>query len=337
MIPNVQLPRTVSQAIFTVGALILLVLPLLSPSPYYVNLGIDVLFIFLFALSFNLLFGYTGLLSFGQAAFFGLGAYMVPLLLRGEAFMPAIESFLLVIVIAVIAAALLGAVIGFLSIRRGGIYFAMLTLAFSMMIYEGAFRWRSLTSGDDGIITPTPTIELGVASLSLGDHIIYYYFTLLIVAVATFLVWRVTKSPFGEILVLIRENEERTEFIGVNVTLYKWASFTLSAALAGLAGAIAAAHLLVISPGTLHWTRSAEPVLITLIGGPTYFFGPLVGTIVFVALEQSLTAVTDHWEVFAGLVLIVIVLFTPNGVLGLWHERVEPRVTDAVERILEDS
>lgn len=337
MIPNVQLPRTASQAILGLGAFVFLVLPLVSPSSYYINLGIDVLFVFLFALSFNLLFGYTGLLSFGQAAFFGLGAYMVPLLLRGEAFMPAIDSFLLVLVIAVIAAALLGAVLGFLCIRRGGIYFAMLTLAFSMMIYEGAFRWRSLTGGDDGIITPTPTVELGVASLSLGDHLVYYYFTLILVAAATFFVWRVTKSPFGEILVLIRENEERTEFIGVNVTLYKWASFTLSAALAGLAGAIAATHLLVVSPGTLHWTRSAEPVLITLIGGPTYFLGPLVGTIVFIALEQSLTSVTDHWEVFAGLVLVVIVLFTPNGVLGLWHERVEPRVTDAIERIRENS
>lgn len=322
---------------FVVVAATFALLPIIAPSSYYVNLGITALFVFLFALGFNLLFGYTGLLSFGQAAFFGVGAYMVPLLLRGEAFMPTVESFLLILLLAVIVAALLGIVLGFFCIRRGGIYFAMLTLAFSMMIYEGAFRWRSLTGGDDGIITPTPTIELGVASLSLGDHVVYYYVTFVLVALATLLVWRIVRSPFGEMLILIRENEQRTQFIGINITLYKWAAFTLSAALAGLAGAIASVHLLVVSPGTLHWTRSAEPVIITLIGGPTYFFGPLVGTFVFIALEEYLTAVTEHWELFAGVILVGIVLFTPNGLLGLWHEKIEPRIQSVLKTVREDT
>lgn len=284
---------------------------------YWTNVGITMMVVILFAMSFNLLFGYAGLLSFGHSAFYGFSAYIVALSLAGTIpGLPAVDSFLVAVALAIIFTTVMSAIMGALSVQRGGIFFAMLTLALSMMLYEIALHWKSVTSGDDGTTLLAPPVDLGVITFDTLNQTSYYYFTFVIVVLCILAMWRIVHSPYGELLLALRENPERSEFVGINVKFYQWTVFVISGFFGGIAGALISVQLFVVSPIVLHWSTSAIPVLATLIGGPTAFFGPVVGGIIFVLLEEGLTSITQHWQIGIGLIIIPIVLFFPGGIVG---------------------
>lgn len=307
-------------AVLAVVGVILLVLPLSGFMPeYYLGLTISAMVLALFAMSFNLLFGYTGLLSFGHAAYFGTGAYTLALILDGRIwFLPeTLQWFVPAVLLSVLVAGVVAVVFGYLCVQRGDIYFAILTLAFSMMLYEVVFTWNDFTGGSDGVTILVAPIELGGLTVNLLDTVTFYYLTFGLLAVSLLLLWRLVNSPYGELLISIRENPERATMIGIPVNRYQLSSFTIAGLFAGLAGTLFAVRTFIVTPGNLHWSMSAEPVLMTLLGGPSAFFGPVVGALLFVGLEQALSNVTEHWQFGLGLILIPIVLFFPDGVMGL--------------------
>jgi len=310
---------TWKEALVVVLALASLAIPLVA-GPFWTNVATSIFAVGLFAMSFNLLFGYVGLLSFGHQAFFGVSAYTVAILLTGTevGFLPVLDSFLLAVLAGVVVAVVIAAVFGALCVQRGGIFFAMLTLALGMLLYEGAIQWEALTGGANGTTLLPPEVSLGPIAFNPLDPVPYFYFTFAVVAVSMLVMWRFVNSHFGEILVAIRENNERAAFVGINVKLYQWIAFTVSGLFAGIAGALLSVKFFNVSPGVLHWSQGADAVVATLIGGPTSFMGPILGAIVFIMIEQILTGfLSDGWQVVLGALLIPIVLFFPGGILGL--------------------
>ncbi|MBA1146487.1 branched-chain amino acid ABC transporter permease [Ectothiorhodospiraceae bacterium WFHF3C12] len=301
------------------------VLLALATLPYYVPyfyifVATEVLIMGLLAGSYNLIFGYTGMLSFGHAAFFGFGAYITAMLLMH------FEVPLLWAMIASMAGALvLAAIIGFFCVRLDEVYFAMLTLAFGMMVFAVALQWRSLTNGSDGISGfPLPEFGLGI-DLTLADPMVYYYMVLVIVVLASAVLYLITRSPFGLMLKAISENPERVAFCGVNERRHRLIAFIIAGTFAGLSGALFAPFNRVANPDMVHWTQSAEPVLMTILGGAGYFMGPYFGAAVFVLLETWITSYTDQWMLFLGIVLALMVLFFRRGLLGTVLDRVMGR------------
>lgn len=313
---------TESRTILTglVVGVFMLVLPFTGLlSEFYLGLVISAMVLALFALSFNLLFGYTGMLSFGHAAYFGTGAYTLALALDGQlGFLPStFESFLPAMVLAVVAAAVMALVLGYLCVQRGDIYFAILTLALSMMLYETVYTWNDFTGGSDGITVLVEPIELAGLTLNLIDTVTFYYLTLALLVVSIVLIWRLINSPYGELLLTIRENPERATMIGVPVKRYQLSAFVIAGTFAGLAGTLFAVRTFIVTPHTLHWSMSAEPVMMTLLGGPSAFVGPIIGAVMFVGLEQVLSNVTEYWQFGLGLLIVPIVLFFPDGLVGI--------------------
>jgi branched-chain amino acid transport system permease protein len=305
-------------ALVAVLALLSLGIPMVA-GPFWTNVATSILAVGLFAMSFNLLFGYVGLLSFGHQAFFGVSAYTVAIGLTGSeiGIIPVLDSFLLAVAAGVVVATVVAALFGAMCVQRGGIFFAMLTLALGMLLYEGAIQWEALTGGDNGTTLLPPDVSIGPIAFSPLDPVPYFYFTFVVVAVSVLVMWRFVNSHFGEILVAIRENNERAAFVGINVKLYQWIAFTVSGLFAGIAGALLSVKFFNISPGVLHWSQGADAVVATLIGGPTSFMGPILGAIVFIMIEQILTGfISDGWQVVLGALLIPIVLFFPGGILG---------------------
>lgn len=285
-------------------------LPSLVPF-YLIFVATKILMIGLLAVSFNLLFGYTGLLSFGHAAFFGIGAYSVALLLKHFAL-----PLGLVLVAGPVCSGLAAAIIGALSVKRDEVYFALITLAFGMMVFTVAHEWRSLTNGSDGVAGFPLTELLPGLDLNLAHPVHYYYFTLVVVGLALYILWRITRSHFGLVLKGLRENTERIAFTGINVFTYRLLSFILSGIFAGLAGSLYAPFQRIATPDMLHWSQSAEPVLVSVIGGSQAFAGPLLGTLVFEGLQAIITSYTDQWMIYLGLVLLVMVILLPKGLVG---------------------
>lgn len=306
-----RLAHALAVAVFVVLAL----LPFLG-SYFLVFVATEVLILGLFATSFNLLFGYTGLLSFGQAAFFGTGGYVAALLLRDMQ-----PDFVWVLAAGTIAAGMLAFVIGSLCVRLNEVYFAMLTLAFGMMVYAVFHQWRSFTGGSDGVSGfPLTALGLGIP-VRLADPVQFYYFTIFVVSVAMFAIYRITRSPFGLILRALRDNTDRAAFAGVAVYRYRLYAFVLSGLFAGLAGALFVPFNRVAVPEMVHWTQSAAPVLMTVLGGASYFFGPLFGATVFLGLKYWITTYTDSWMIYLGIILVLLVIFLPRGLLGVIGHR----------------
>ena len=288
----------------------LLALPTFS-NFFIVFVATEILIMGLFATSFNLLFGYTGLLSFGHAAYFGTGAYVAALLLRDVQ-----PDFVWVLVAAPIISGVLALVIGWFCVRLNEVYFAMLTLAFGMMVYAVYHQWRSLTEGSDGV-AGFPLTDLGIGiEVTLANPVHYYYLTLAVVAIGVFVLYRITISPFGLVLRAMRENTERVAFAGIPVYRYRLYAFALSGAFAGLAGALFSPFNRIAVPEMVHWTQSAEPVLMSILGGSQYFFGPIFGSAVFLVLKNGITTFTTEWMIYLGIILGLMVLFMPRGVLG---------------------
>ncbi|MEQ6889010.1 branched-chain amino acid ABC transporter permease [Halomonas sp. CS7] len=305
--------------IFGVLALVLAALVLLpyGVAYFYIFVATEILIMGLFAASFNLVFGYTGMLSFGHAAFFGMGAYTTAMLLLHWQ-VPLVWTLLA----AMLTSMLLAAVIGFFCVRLNEVYFAMLTLAFGMMVFSVAHQWRSVTNGSDGI-TGFPLTEFGLGlDLQLANPLVYYYVVLVVVVLAAALLYLVTRSPFGLILKAISENPERVAFCGLNERRFRLIAFIVAGLFAGLAGGLFAPFNRVASPDMIHWSHSAEAVLMTILGGSAYFLGPFFGAMVFVLLETWITSYTDHWMLFLGIILALMVMFFRRGILGTVLDRV---------------
>lgn len=296
--------------------IVVLVLGFLASIPttlgyFYIFLATEILILGLFAASFNLVFGYTGMLSFGHAAFFGIGSYATGMLLLWFNW-----PLLLCLLVSIVVGALLALIYGLLSVRLNEIYFAMLTLAFGMLTYSIAIQWRDFTGGSDGISGfKVQSLGLGI-DLNLANPTNYYYVVLAIVFLATALLYLICHSSFGLSLRAIRLNYERVSFCGLNVHKYRLAAFVISGAFAGLAGGLMAPFLRVASPELMHWTMSAEPVLMTLLGGASYFFGPYLGAALFILLESWITTYTTNWMLILGIVLAIIVIFFRHGIIG---------------------
>ena len=286
------------------------VFPFLVP---YKALATQVLIYGLFAVGFNLLYGYTGLLSFGHAAYFGLGAYGAGIALAKLG----VGSVWGGLGLGLVAAATGGALIGFLCLRRRGIYFAMLTLAFAQLLYFVVFHLADLTGGDDGLrgIPQLPARLPGLA-LSLDGSLAFYYFALALVGLAVVGLRRVLDSPFGAVLQAIRENGDRAVACGYDVNRVRLLSFVFSAALAGLAGGLEALRLTVIPIESLYWTTSGQVVMMTLLGGAGTFFGPFVGAATYLVLEDRLSVLTESWPLVIGTIFMAFVLFLPKGIWG---------------------
>ena len=284
--------------------------PFLVP---YQSLATQVLISGLFALGFNLLYGYTGLLSFGHAAYYGLGAYGAGIALAKLK----LTSLWLAVGIGLGAAVLGGLCIGFFALRRRGIYFAMLTLAFAQMLYFIAFHASELTGGDDGLRgIPLHALWVPGGSLSLRDPLAFYFFAYVLVVLAVAGLKRILDSPFGTVLQAIRENGDRASACGYDVNRIKLMSFAFSALFAGLAGALDALRLTVVPVDSLYWSTSGQVVIMTLLGGAGTFFGPFVGAATFLILADRLSIFIEAWPIVIGVIFMGFVLFLPKGIWG---------------------
>ncbi len=279
-----------------------------------------ILILGLFAVSFNMIFGYMGQLSFGHAAYFGVGAYtagllivkLKPLWIGALAASPILQVGLLILyLLASMAVAGLAAfVLGYFCVRLTGIYFAILTMAFGQLIFYIIFQWYNFTGGDNGL--------LGVAPPALiAGKVGYYYFTWAVSVIALVAMWFITESPFGYTMRAIRDNADRTRFLGINTRWYMLINFTVAGAFAGLAGALYGPFNLSVSPDLCNWEQSGVPVFMTLIGGAGGFLGPVAGSVIYNYLHARVTEFTIYWPLTIGLIIIFVVLFMPGGVHGL--------------------
>ena len=299
-------------AVSVVGILVLLLLPHFL-STYYLGLVIQMMIFALFAMSLDLLIGYTGMASLGHAAYFGVAAYATGLLALklGWSVWLALPAGLLV-------AALTATLFGFLALRTRGSYFLMITLALSQVVWGIAFGWRSLTGGDDGL-PEVPRPNLGLP-WPLTDETPFYYFVLFCIGVGTFLLIRIVSSPFGFALRGIRESETRMLSLGYNVWRYKLAVFVLAATFAGLAGCLYVYYNRFVSPDYLQVVRSAEVLLMVILGGAGTLIGPAIGAALIVLLDNVVSTYTERWLLVLGVIYVVVALFAPRGVVGFLRE-----------------
>ncbi|AXV84342.1 branched-chain amino acid ABC transporter permease [Ralstonia solanacearum] len=312
-----SLPRRLAGP-FAIWAVLLLApywMPMLGG---YTALGTRVLVLGLAAMSVNFLLGFTGVLSFGHAAYFGLGAYGAGFALKFLA-----PSTPLALMCGTLLGGIAGALLGALSVRRRGVYFAMVTIAFGQVFYYIAFQWSSLTGGDDGLrgFSRMP-LDLGFTTLDiLSNANAFYYFVLACLALATGLMAFILHSPFGHTLIAIRENERRARFLGIPVNRHIWIAFTLSCFCMGFAGALYALLNNFADPRGLHYSQSGDFVMMAVMGGMRSFWGPLLGAVVFVVLQDYLSSLTVNWMSFVGMLFVAIVLFFPRGLLGVLRRR----------------
>ena len=286
----------------------------------YQELGTRVLVMALAAMSLNFLLGFTGVLSFGHAAYFGLGAYGVGMVLKYL-----LPSTLLGIVVGVAVGTVAAAIIGAMIVRLRGVYFAMVTIAFGQVFYFIAFRWVSVTGGDDGLTGwKRVPLDLGFTSFDiLHDDVAFYYFCLLCLAVSAALMALLLRSPFGHTLLAIRENERRASFLGIPVDLHIWISFVISGCFASLAGVLYAYLDNFVDPRAFHWQQSGDFVIMAVLGGMRSFWGPLIGAAIFTVLQDKISSVTDYWMSILGVFFVLAVVFFPRGVLGMIKRRLE--------------
>jgi len=285
----------------------------MAPLGGYTALATRVIVLGLAAMSLNFLLGFTGVLSFGHAAWFGLGAYGAGLTLKYLAL-----STPLAVIAGMLLGGLCGAVLGALLVRRRGVYFAMVTIAFGQVFYYIAFQWSSLTGGDDGLrgFSRQP-IDLGLFKLDiLSNANSFYYFVLFCFAVVVGAMGFILRSPFGRTMIAIRENERRSRFLGIPVERHIWIAFRLSCFFMASAGALYALVNNFADPRGLHYSQSGDFVMMAVMGGMRSFWGPLLGAAVFVVLQDYLSSITVNWMSFVGLLFVLVVLFFPRGLLG---------------------
>ncbi len=296
-------------------ALALLALPQVLPA-YYLNLSTQILFYAIFAMSLDLLVGYTGLSSLGHASFFGVAAYAVALL-QGRG----ITSLPLAAGAALVAAAAFAAVFGLLAIRGSALGFLMITLALGQVLWGLAFRWAAFTGGDNGLAGITrPTLSLGI---SLQSGAAFYYFTLASFAAAAAVLWLIVRSPFGLVLIGIREQPNRMRALGFHVTAYQYAAFVIAGFFAGVGGLLYAYFNAFVHPSVLTLTTSAEALLMVIAGGAGTLAGPVAGAALVVFLKNVVSAYLERWVILLGVIYVIIVLFAPGGLAAAWQAMAE--------------
>ncbi|BEQ14772.1 hypothetical protein FAK_18380 [Desulfoferula mesophila] len=291
-------------AVMLTGAMIVMVALPYFLGQSWLSITTEMLILALAASALNIMLGYTGMVSFGPAGLYAVGAYTTGVLMEklGWGMLPATLA-------APVMAGLVGALVGWFCVRRSAVYFALLTLAFSQVIWTVIFQWYSVTGGDDGLVSvPVPDFFFEVTNC--------YYFMLAVVSVCLFAIWKIVNSPFGMTLQAIRENSNRVEFIGVNVKLYQLASFVISSMFLGIAGSMYCVFSGSAFPDYAYWVKSADMLVICLLGGIYNFFGPLVGTVVYTVLTKIISEYTMHWHLILGGIIVLIILAMRKGVVG---------------------
>lgn len=298
--------------------IVLLVVPAVT-SIYQTQLLTYGLIFAIAALGFNLLLGYTGLLSFGHSAYFGVGAYAVAFMVKYWH----TTSMEIYIIGGVLVTAAVSALFGVVCVRYTRIFFAILTLALSQVLWTLAYKFFWITGGTDGLRVPYSTMSLagglvdfaGSGTYEKFVHS-YYYYVLVVFCVCVALMWLIVHSPFGKTLQAIRDNETRARFLGVPIIRYRWLAFLVSGMFTGLAGVLWVPLNGLTTPDILYWPQSGEIVFFTVLGGFRNFTGPIIGAVVFNYLEAYVIALTEYWQILLGGVLIALVLFMPGGIVG---------------------
>jgi len=284
----------------------------------YTELATRVLVMALAAMALNFLLGFTGTLSFGHAAYFGLAGYGAGMTIK---FL--VPSTGLAMLVGVAVGTLSAMIIGALIVKLRGVYFAMVTIAFGQVFYFIAFRWNAVTGGDDGLTGwKRQPIDLLFTRIDiLGNDRAFYYLVLFVFALCVIAMGLLLRSPFGRTLIAIRENERRSEFLGIPIEQHLWLSFVISCFFVSVAGTLYALLNNFIDPRALRWDQSGNFVIMAVLGGMRSFWGPLVGAAVFVVLQDYVSSQTENWMSFVGLVFVLVVLFFPRGVLGIIRRR----------------
>jgi branched-chain amino acid transport system permease protein len=301
-----------------VALIVLAAFPKLA-QPYYVTLVLPAFAYGIALLGFNLLFGYTGLLSFGHALFVAIGAYGAAVLSSKLG----VRSFELIVILAGLAAVAVAVPVALLSVRYVRIFFGILTLAFGMLFHSFLFKFYDITGGDTGIRVLRPSLfgidfkELDKTSFLVGP---FYYYCLALLILFGFVMWRLVHSPYGLQLAAIRENPRKAEYLGVRVRFFRFVAFLISAFYCAVGGTILAINTGQADPELAYWTHSGELVFMTVLGGFASFFGPLVGAFSFIFLKSELMSLTQYWRFFLGVTLALIVTLFPRGLMGLAHD-----------------
>jgi branched-chain amino acid transport system permease protein len=294
--------------------LVIVTAPLwLGPLGAYTALGTKILIYGIAALALNLVLGFTGGLSFGHAAYFGLGAYGAGMTLKYL-----VASTPLAIVVGTLVGGLAATLLGPLVMRRRGIYFAMITIAIGQLFYFVMVRWNNVTGGEDGLAGfRRQPLHFGNFVFDVQDEIKYFYLVFVCFVIAVAIMRVLLASPLGHTWVAIRENTRRAQFLGLRTDLYVWAAFAISGTITALAGTLNAMLFNFTSPQDLHWILSGNFVIMCVLGGMRKFWGPLVGVTIFVVAQDYLSSLTDNWMTLIGLLFVLIVLLFPKGILGL--------------------
>jgi len=306
---NIAMPKQ-KIILMAIAFLGLIFFPFWAP---YKALASEILIFALFAMAYDLVLGYAGMLSFGHAAFFGLGAYSAGIIL-----IRVYPSVLLALLGGVIISSMGAFLIGLLSIRRRGIYFTMVTLAFAQMFYFIAFKWTALTGGDDGL-QGVPRPSLG--PLNLTSEINLYYFILFFVVISMVICFRVINSPFGKTLQALRENKDRAMSIGYDVNKFRLLVFVISGCFSGLAGALYALLLNFVPLSSLYWATSGEVVVMTIVGGMGTLFGPILGAFGIILLRDIISNFTESWSFIMGLLFVASVMGFRGGIVGIVRDK----------------
>lgn len=284
------------------------VLPLFLPSGW-VSLVNEMLILSLAGCGLNLMLGYAGMVSFGPAGLYAVGAYTTALFIIHTK-----VPFVLTLIAGPVMAAIVSLIVGWFCVRLTHVYFSLLTLAFSQIIHTIIFEWYGFTKGDDGIVNiPIPDLLNSIQS--------YYYFSLIVISIFMALLWMIVNSPFGKTLQALRENPERTEFIGINVRRYQLMAFVLSGIFLGIAGSLFCCFNKNVFPNYAHWMKSTEMLVVCLLGGVYHFWGPFVGSIIYILLDKIIPSYTEYWPLVLGLVVLALLLFLKGGVVGFFVER----------------
>ncbi|RJR45843.1 MAG: branched-chain amino acid ABC transporter permease [Desulfobacteraceae bacterium] len=291
-------------ALFVIGICLPLVL-----KKYHLNMLTEIVVFSLYAVSYNLLLGYAGLLSFGHAMFFGTGAFTVAVSLIHIQGLSLWSALLLALAVTTVT----GFVSGLFLLRHKGAYFALLTLAFNSIFYAIATKWHSITGGDDGLSIRRPALELGFAVINMSDRVNFYYLTLFLVGAAILFCWYFTQTAMGQTVLLMRENEERMKFLGYNTRISRLILFTFTGAVAGLAGAFYTLHFQFVSISAISVDMTTTVLLMTFVGGTGTFWGPILGAFCYIILQNYLSDVTDRWPLVMGVIFVAMVMFVPGG------------------------
>tara|TARA_R110002095_G_scaffold197188_1_gene176186 strand:+ start:829 stop:1944 length:1116 start_codon:yes stop_codon:yes gene_type:complete len=305
--------------LLSLGALALALFPIIGDD-YYIGLLIKIMILAIFAVSLDLLIGYTGLISLGHAVFFGLGGYVLAIFFQDADSINYWTALALVLSCSATGALL----IGWLCIRTSGVYFIMLTLAFAQMFYYFLFESPHF-GGDDGIfLFSKPELSLGATILlDLEDEHNFYYFVLAWLVAIYLILSMILRAPFGQVIVAIKANEQRVKALGYPTQRYKLVSFMIAGTLAGLAGFLEAAHTGYVTPAYMSWHESGMVMVIVILGGMGTLFGPIMGAFVVVLLQDFLPNLTEHWQLLMGAIIIAVVLFLPKGIAGLLYRLCE--------------